>query len=104
MHVFPFSPRETTPAAEMPDQIPEHVKAERVRRLIALGDELAKKYYGSFLGKTVPVLVEEPHKDGGMVGYTPEYIHVRVPEGSSGKVYNARLTALTEEGMTGETV
>ena len=42
MHVFPFSPRETTPAAEMPDQIPEHVKAERVHRLIALGDELAK--------------------------------------------------------------
>ena len=52
----------------------------------------------------MPVLVEEPHKAGGMVGYTPEYIHVRVPEGSSGKVYNVRLNALTEEGMTGETV
>ena len=104
MHVFPFSPRETTPAAEMPDQIPENVKAERVRRLIALGDELAKNYHEGFLGKTVPVLVEEPHKNGGMVGYTPEYIHVRVPEGSSGKVYNVRLTALTEEGMTGENI
>ncbi len=104
MHVFPFSPRETTPAAEMPDQIPEHVKAERVRRLIALGDELAKNYHERFLGQTVPVLVEEPHKNGGMVGYTPEYIHVRVPEGSSGKVYNVRLTALTEEGMTGENI
>lgn len=104
MHVFPFSPRETTPAAEMPDQIPEHVKAERVRRLIALGDELAKNYHESFLGKTVPVLVEEKHKDGGMVGYTPEYIHVRVPEGSSGMVSYVRLTALTEEGMAGEPV
>ncbi len=104
MHVFPFSPRETTPAAEMPDQIPEHVKADRVRRLIALGDELAKNYHESFLGKTVPVLVEEKHKDGGMVGYTPEYIHVRVPEGSSGNVCNVRLTSLTEEGMAGENV
>ena len=102
MHVFPFSPRETTPAAEMPDQIPEHVKAERVRRLIALGDELAKNYHESFLGKTVPVLVEEKHKEGGMVGYTPEYIHVRVPEGSSGTVCHVRLTSLTEEGMAGE--
>jgi len=104
MHVFPFSPRETTPAAEMPDQIPEHVKADRVRRLIALGDELAKNYHESFLGKTVPVLVEEKHKEGGMVGYTPEYIHVRVPEGSSGTVCHVRLTALTEEGMAGENV
>jgi len=104
MHVFPFSPRETTPAAEMPDQIPEYVKADRVRRLIALGDELAKNYHESFLGKTVPVLVEEKHKDGGMVGYTPEYIHVRVPEGSSGTVCHVRLTALTEEGMAGENV
>ncbi len=104
MHVFPFSPRETTPAAEMPDQIPEHVKAERVRRLIAMGDELAKNYHESFLGKTVSVLVEENHKDGGMVGYTPEYIHVRVPEGNSGKVCNVRLTSLTEEGMAGENV
>jgi len=104
MHVFPFSPRETTPAAEMPDQIPEHVKADRVHRLIALGDQLAKQYYESFLGKTVPVLVEEPHKQGGMAGYTPEYIHVRVPQGKSGTVCNVRLTALTDEGMSGENV
>ena len=104
MHVFPFSPRETTPAAEMPDQIPEHVKVDRVRRLIALGDELAKNYHESFLGKTVPVLVEEKHKEGGMVGYTPEYIHVRVPGGESGTVVNVRLTAITEEGMSGELV
>ncbi len=104
MHVFPFSPRETTPAAEMPDQIPEHVKAERVHRLIALGDKLAKNYCEAFLGKTVPVLVEEKHKDGGMVGYTPEYIHVHLPEGVSGEVCNVRLTALTEEGMAGENI
>ena len=104
MHVFPFSPRETTPAAEMPDQIPEHVKAERVHRLIALGDQLAKQYYESFLGKTVPVLVEEKHKEGGMVGYTPEYIHVRLPEGTSGKISHVRLNALTDEGMSGENV
>lgn len=104
MHVFPFSPRETTPAAEMPDQIPEHVKADRVRRLIALGDELARSYHESFLGRTVPVLLEENHPQGGMVGYTPEYIHVRVPEGTPGAVANVRLTAITDEGMAGEMV
>lgn len=104
LHVFPFSPRETTPAAQMPDQIAESVKADRVRRLIALGDRLAADYRRGFLGKTVPVLVEEPDHDGGMAGYTPEYIHVRVPGGKSGSIVSVRLTALTEEGMTGEIV
>ena len=101
MHVFPFSPRETTPAADMPDQIPEHVKAERVRRLIALGDELAKKYHEQQLGKTAPVLLEECLEDGSMVGYTPEYIHVRVPQGESGKVVSVRLEAIEGDGMLG---
>jgi len=102
MHVFPFSPREGTPAAVMEDQIPEHVKSERVRRLIALGDELARRYHESFLGRTVPVLLEEKAQDGAMVGYTPEYIHVRVPHGTPGTVAKVRLTALTQEGMAGE--
>jgi len=102
MHVFPFSPRETTPAAEMPDQIPEHVKAERVKRLIDLGDNLARRYHEQQLGKIVPVLLEESLEDGSMVGYTPEYIHVRVPEGESGNVVNVRLTAVNGDGMLGE--
>jgi len=104
MHVFPFSPRETTPAAEMPDQIPEHEKAARVKRLIALGDELAQTYHESFLGRVVPVLLEERLADGSMVGYTPEYIHVRVAGGESGKVANVRLTAIEGDGMLGECV
>jgi len=104
MHVFPFSPRETTPAADMPDQIPEHVKAERVKRLIALGDELAKAYHENQLGKMAPVLLEERHPDGGMVGYTPEYIHVHVPEGESGTVVNVRLASIHGDGMLGEYV
>ena len=88
----------------MPDQIAESVKADRVRRLIALGDGLAADYRRGFLGRTVPGRVEEPDHDGGMAGYTPEYIHVRVPGGKSGSIVSVRLTALTEEGMTGEIV
>lgn len=104
MHVFPFSPRETTPAAEMPDQVSENVKASRVKRLIALGDRLAGTYHENQLGKIAPVLLEESLEEGGMVGYTPEYIHVRVPYGESGKVVNVRLTAVDGDGMLGEYV
>lgn len=101
LHVFPFSPREGTPAAEMAEQVPEGVKAERVKRLIALGDALARQYRERFLGRVAPVLLEERQQDGTMTGYTPEYIHVHVSGGEPGSVVNVRLEALTEEGMSG---
>ena len=104
LHVFPFSPRVGTPAAVMDDQVPENVKAERVRQLIAAGDELARQYREQFLGKIVPVLLEDQAPDGSMTGYTPEYIHVLVAGGESGQIVNVRLESLTEEGMRGTPV
>ena len=104
LQVFTFSPREGTPAAVMERQIPETVKAERVRRLIAVGDELARQYRERFLDKSVPVLLEDQAPDGSMTGYTPEYIHVLIEGGESGQVVNVRLESLTEEGMCGTLV
>ncbi len=101
LHVFPFSPRETTPAAGMADQVPEGVKVERVRRLIDLGDELARRYHERFVGRVVPVLLEERAGDAA-TGYTPEYISVRVPQGIPGTIVNVRLIAVEGEGMLGE--
>lgn len=51
----------------MEEQIPEAVKAERVRRLIALGDELAKRYHERFLGAEADVLLEERQPDGSVM-------------------------------------
>lgn len=50
MHVFKFSVRKGTRAASMPDQVPEQVKAERSRRLIALGEEMSRDYRERKLG------------------------------------------------------
>ena len=50
LHVFPYSKRTGTPAARMDDQIDEEVKNERVHRLIALSDQLAKEYASQFEG------------------------------------------------------
>lgn len=104
LHVFPFSPREGTPAAAMDGQIPESVKAERVQRLIAAGETCARAYRERFLGRTVPVLLEDEAPDGCLTGYTPEYVPVLVRGGEPGEIAQVRLEALTEEGMRGTVV
>ncbi|MDD3336511.1 MAG: tRNA (N(6)-L-threonylcarbamoyladenosine(37)-C(2))-methylthiotransferase MtaB [Eubacteriales bacterium] len=104
LHVFPYSRREGTPAADMPEQIAENEKERRVRLLINVGDELALAYRETLLGSVRPVLLEERLATGERIGYTPEYVHVTVPDGENGQVVNVRLTALTKEGMRGVTV
>ena len=104
IHVFPFSRREGTPAAEMADQVPETVKEERVRSLIAVGDALAHSYRERMLGTVQPVLVEERQQDGAQTGYTPQYIHVRCDAGAPGEIVPICLTDITKEGMAGKAV
>ena len=104
IHVFPYSPREGTKAAVMPGQLTTALKEQRARELIALGDETARAYRESWLGRTAPVLLEERTEDG-WVGYTPEYIQVTLPDCPAcrqGALVDVRLTALREEGMAGE--
>ena len=56
------------------------------------------------MGSTVSVLLEERQPDGTVTGYTPEYIHVRVPGGEPGTLARVRLDGLTQEGMHGAVV
>lgn len=104
LHVFPFSPREGTPAAAMPAQVPKPVKEERVRALIALGETLAKQYREALLGTTQPVLLEETLEGGRLAGYTPQYVHTACEGGCAGEIVLVRLEALTGEGMSGTVV
>lgn len=79
IHVFPYSKRPGTPAATMPDQVPEPVKAERVARL----EELCARLHGEFVeanrGVREKVLFESKEKDGSMSGYTGNYIRITRP-------------------------
>ena len=80
-HIFPYSKREGTKAAAMPDQLPEQVKKERSRILIALGQERQREYMEQFLGKKKEVLFEEQQKIQGQTywtGHTMEYLKVAV--------------------------
>jgi threonylcarbamoyladenosine tRNA methylthiotransferase MtaB len=60
IHIFPFSPRRGTPAANMPDQVPKHVQQQRWRELAAVETDLRTTYYRSLLGRRLRVLVESP--------------------------------------------
>ncbi|MBT2690474.1 tRNA (N(6)-L-threonylcarbamoyladenosine(37)-C(2))-methylthiotransferase MtaB [Bacillus sp. ISL-47] len=83
LHVFPYSKRTGTPAARMDDQVDEEVKNERVHRLIALSDQLAKEYASQYEGEVLEVIPEESFKDDPdsnlFVGYTDNYLKVVFP-------------------------
>ena len=75
MHIFPYSRRTGTPAAKMPDQIPNAVKEERAHRAGALARHLEEVYLDSWVGETLPVLFEE-EKEGLWRGHAPNYVEV----------------------------
>lgn len=77
IHIFPFSPRRTTPAATMPDQVPPAVKAQRARRLGELEGHLRDQYATSLEGRTLEVLVESPGaRPGTVIGTSCRYLPV----------------------------
>ena len=79
IHVFPYSKRPGTPAATMPGQVPEQVKAERVARLEALCEKLHSEFVEGNRGIREKVLFESKEKDGSMSGYTGNYIRITRP-------------------------
>jgi len=60
IHIFPFSPRQGTPAATMPDQVPSQVKRERRRQLAEIERDLRIAYFKRLVGRRLQVLVESP--------------------------------------------
>lgn len=78
MHVFKYSPRKGTKAAEMSGQIPGDVKEERSKALLALSDNNEIAYLDSYIGKEVEVLFEECEEEGVYKGHTANYIMVKV--------------------------
>src|SRR5882672_1224554 len=61
-YIFKYSPRRDTPAAEMPDQVPQEIREERNHRLLDLVNEIAARKYDGFIGRQVEILVEGPSK------------------------------------------
>lgn len=78
-HIFKYSRRQGTKAAEMKEQVPEHVKTERSNQLIALGKVNKKAFEDRLVGQTVEVLMEEEiqrDSETWQIGHTREYVKV----------------------------
>ena len=79
MHIFKYSRRAGTRAADMPDQVPEGTKSVRSDILLALEKQQSLEYRGRFLGTEEEILLEEPIEIDGtkyMMGHTLSLIHI----------------------------
>ncbi len=81
VHVFRYSARPATPAAEMPGQLPPEVKHDRATRLGAIGRRLAQRYAEGLVGRRLQVMAEARRKDdpGTIVGTSDRYVTVEFP-------------------------
>lgn len=80
IHIFPFSPRESTPAFSYPNQVHGTIRQERITRLEVLERELAVRYYATLLGHPLEVMVEsESDRQGWVCGTDRRYVPVELP-------------------------
>ena len=77
LHVFTYSERENTPAAEMPNSVPGSQRADRSKMLHILSEKKRRSFYEGQRGNTADVLFEGDHKNGLMHGFTRNYIKVK---------------------------
>ena len=99
LHVFPYSERPGTMALRIPMVVPQRVKKERAARMLALSDAKQREFIDRYLGTCRPVLLEQPHGDGPMHGFTDNYIRVNVtPDDSlTNRVVSVRLDRICDD-------
>ncbi len=101
IHVFPYSVREGTKAATMPNQLSNAIKKDRSRRLIKIDEDLQLAFNKKFIGRTLDVLIEEVFDDYS-VGHTENFLKVivnkKLEENKSYKVKITKANILDVEG------
>jgi threonylcarbamoyladenosine tRNA methylthiotransferase MtaB len=104
LHVFRFSERPGTPAAELTDKVPHKKAGERSKRLIKLSEGKRMAFNLMNAGRTENVLFEHARQEGFVEGFTTNYIRVLVPyvKGLAGTIRSVTLLGSTGTGdMTG---
>ena len=102
IHVFPYSVRPGTKAADM-EQVPKNIKEGRAARAGEVAAALHEKYLLSCVGKIVPVLFEQPGAPGFYTGHAPNYMEVSAPgENLHNCLRPVRITAVEGSVLKGE--
>ena len=104
MHIFPYSIRTGTPAAEM-EQVPKSVKEERAARAAAAAEEMRRDYLAGCVGEAYPVLYEQVY-DGRWQGHAPNYVRVAAASGEDlhNRVVMTRITGVEGDLLIGELI
>ena len=79
IHIFPYSRRAGTPAAERRDQVQDSIKTKRVQALEELSAKLHSEFIAANKGLKSKVLFESTDRNGMMSGYTENYIRIERP-------------------------
>jgi len=105
IHVFPYSPRPGTAAAEMPGAVSAAIKKERGQQMLTLAEDSMQKFIERFLGQTGEVLFEQ--KSGGLwSGLTGNYIRVYVKSDNdlTNQILPVTLVKAHKDGILGEII
>ncbi len=100
LHVFTYSERENTEAAEMEGVVPIPERKKRNKMLRILSGKKKMAFYATQLGKTLPVLWEHENKNGMMYGFTENYVRVQKPFDSSSvnEIEKVQLQKIESDG------
>ncbi|TWH48761.1 tRNA (N(6)-L-threonylcarbamoyladenosine(37)-C(2))-methylthiotransferase MtaB [Sporomusa sp. KB1] len=104
IHVFPYSRRTGTPAAEFSEQVPAADKKIRVQRLQRLADKQSRAFYQSFLGQKLDVLFDTVEAKGIISGLTGNYarIYAAGNQESIGRIAAVKLERFHQDGLWGQ--
>ena len=100
LHVFTYSERDNTEAAEMPDVIPMNVRNKRSKMLRGLSVKKRRAFYESQIGSNRTVLFESENKEGYIHGFTENYVRIKTPWNPElvNTLHPINLTKIAEDG------
>ena len=100
LHVFTYSERDNTEAAEMPNVVPMNVRNKRSKMLRGLSVKKRRAFYESQIGTNRTVLFESENKEGYIHGFTENYVKVKTPWNPelANTLHEINLTKIDEDG------
>ena len=100
LHVFTYSERDNTEAAEMQGVVPANVRAKRSKMLRSLSVKKRRAFYESQIGTNRTVLFETENKEGYIHGFTENYVRVKTPWNPelANTLHKINLTKIDEDG------